>query len=101
MTTYAELQKKIAQLQEEAEQVRKSELAQVINDIKSKIAEFGLTAADLGLGSSGKKTASRKAVAAKYRDPASGNTWSGRGRAPVWLVEAEKAGKKRDSFLIA
>ena len=38
-------------------------------------------------------------IAPKYRDRA-GNTWTGRGRTPLWLVAAEKAGKSRDSFLI-
>jgi DNA-binding protein H-NS len=31
----------------------------------------------------------------KYRDPATGATWSGRGRAPGWIQ-----GKKRERFLI-
>jgi DNA-binding protein H-NS len=38
-------------------------------------------------------------VAIKYRDEA-GNTWTGRGKTPRWLVEAEKAGKPRESFKI-
>ncbi|WP_411829055.1 H-NS family nucleoid-associated regulatory protein [Paraburkholderia kururiensis] len=32
---------------------------------------------------------------AKYRDPVSGATWSGRGRAPRWI-----AGRDRDAFEI-
>jgi DNA-binding protein H-NS len=36
-----------------------------------------------------------KPTIARYRDPASGATWSGRGRAPHWIV-----GKNRDDFLI-
>lgn len=39
-------------------------------------------------------------VKPKYKDPASSAKWSGRGRAPRWMVAAEKAGKKRESFLI-
>jgi len=41
----------------------------------------------------------RKILAVKYRD-GEGNTWSGRGRAPRWLVAAEKSGKKRDEFAV-
>jgi DNA-binding protein H-NS len=41
-----------------------------------------------------------KKAAPKYRGP-NGETWAGRGLAPRWLVELEKKGKKRDSFLIA
>ncbi|WP_267940147.1 H-NS family nucleoid-associated regulatory protein [Paraburkholderia sp. HD33-4] len=35
------------------------------------------------------------AVEAKYQDPKTGATWSGRGRQPFWIK-----GKKRDTFLI-
>ena len=35
----------------------------------------------------------------KYRDD-SGSQWSGRGRPPLWLVEAERAGRNRESYLI-
>jgi len=41
----------------------------------------------------------RAKVAPKYRGP-DGETWSGRGLSPRWLVALEKQGKKRDSFLI-
>ncbi|MBN6209404.1 H-NS histone family protein [Ralstonia pickettii] len=36
----------------------------------------------------------KKTVAPTYRDPKTGATWSGRGRAPTWI------GKNRDKFLI-
>nr|WP_321968421.1 H-NS histone family protein [Burkholderia cepacia] len=38
----------------------------------------------------------RRRSAAKYRDPKTGATWSGRGRAPAWIKDA----KNRDRFLI-
>ena len=41
----------------------------------------------------------RKSVPAKYKD-GHGNAWSGRGRAPRWLVAAEKSGKKRADFAV-
>lgn len=40
-----------------------------------------------------------KKVEPKYRSP-DGDTWTGRGRAPRWLVELEATGKKRETFLI-
>jgi DNA-binding protein H-NS len=40
-----------------------------------------------------------KPVPPKFRDK-DGNTWTGRGRTPLWMVAAEKSGKKRASFLI-
>jgi DNA-binding protein H-NS len=43
---------------------------------------------------------SRGKVAVKYRDKA-GNTWTGRGRMPRWMVAATKGGKaKKEDFLI-
>lgn len=41
----------------------------------------------------------RKILAVKYRD-SEGNTWSGRGRAPRWLMAAEKSGQKREQFAV-
>lgn len=40
-----------------------------------------------------------KKAPVKYRDK-KGNKWSGRGLAPNWIKLAEKAGHKRDEFLV-
>ena len=37
-----------------------------------------------------------QSVAAKYRDPVTGQTWTGRGKAPKWID-----GKDRNQFVIA
>jgi DNA-binding protein H-NS len=42
----------------------------------------------------------RGAVAAKYRNPETGETWAGRGLKPRWLTAALKAGKSLESFAI-
>jgi DNA-binding protein H-NS len=53
------------------------------------------------LATSGKKSAAEKRpVAPKYRNNETGDTWTGRGRAPRWLAAAEAAGTPRESFLI-
>jgi DNA-binding protein H-NS len=44
-------------------------------------------------------TARSRKVAVKYRDE-KGNTWTGRGKTPRWLVAAEKAGKNRETFKV-
>lgn len=94
MATDTELQAQIQKLQQQAGQVRKQEIAGVVAEIKSKMQEYGITVDDLG----GKTKAVRKSqspVAAKYRDPATGKTWSGRGKSPAWI-----AGKDKNQFLI-
>lgn len=42
----------------------------------------------------------RKPATVKYRDPETGLTWTGQGRAPGWITAAEAAGQSRDSFLL-
>jgi len=99
-----EAKAKIAALQQQAEAARKAALGEVIKDIKRLIAMHQLTAADLGLNRTSKSnpTASdkRAAVAPKYRDQATGQTWTGRGKAPTWLAAKMAAGATKESFKI-
>jgi DNA-binding protein H-NS len=37
-------------------------------------------------------------VPAKYRDPATGDSWSGRGLQPKWLKAALTSGRRIDDF---
>ena len=39
-------------------------------------------------------------VAAKYRDPKTGDTWSGRGRMASWLAAKVEGGEKADKYLV-
>lgn len=93
----------IAQLRKQAEELRNRERAGVIEEVRQKIAEFGLTAADLKLSTRtpGKRSVSAApAKAAKYRGPA-GESWSGgRGRKPRWVTEALAAGKSLSDYEI-
>ena len=93
----SKLQDLIAQreaLDKQIAETRKNELREAIGTIQSLVSEFGLTSADIfGVGRAEKKMDKRtgKKVAPKYRDPATGNTWTGRGRAPTWLEGKDKA----------
>lgn len=108
MPTYVEIMAQIEALQKQAEEIRAAELADVIADIKQKMRDYDLTAADLGFGPAapssqaehGKREDKRAAVKPKYRDPATGKTWTGRGVMPKWMKEAVEAGRSRDEFLI-
>jgi DNA-binding protein H-NS len=49
----------------------------------------------------GKRGGTRGTVAPKYRNPANGTeTWTGRGRMPVWMKTLVEKGAKREKFLI-
>jgi DNA-binding protein H-NS len=70
--------------------------------LRQKMAEMAEAAgmsldAVLGKGRKGKGS-----VAPKYRDPKNPeNTWTGRGRMPLWMVAATKGNKaKKEDFLI-
>jgi DNA-binding protein H-NS len=39
-------------------------------------------------------------VKAKYRDPKTGETWSGRGRMALWLKRKQDAGANIDDYLV-
>jgi DNA-binding protein H-NS len=94
MPSYKQLTAQLEKLHKEVAAAREKEIAQAIAEIKQKIAEYDLTAEELGFTS--KRATGRKTVSvAKYRNPKTGETWSGRGRSPGWL-----AGKNRERFLI-
>jgi len=96
MATYKELLQQEQDLEAKIIVAKKREFAAAVIEIKQLIVDYGVTAVDLGLGSKTKGAkATRLAVTAKYRDPLSGSTWSGRGRPPAWTV-----GKKLTDFLI-
>ena len=97
MSQYADLKAQIAKLQAQAEEARRTEIDNVVADIRQKIAEYGLSAQDLGFAVAAKRGRPPKKapLPAKYQDPKSGNTWSGRGKPPKWIV-----GKNRERYLI-
>jgi DNA-binding protein H-NS len=47
-----------------------------------------------------KSTTKGNKVAAKYRHPETGQTWSGRGILPKWMTEEIAKGRKREDFAI-
>ncbi|MHB1669527.1 H-NS histone family protein [Thiomonas sp.] len=97
--TYAELQAQIAQLTAQANAARRIELASVIAEIQHKMVDYGITLEDLG----GKRASFRKGSPApvKYRHPATGQTWTGRGKHPRWLAAEIAAGQDVTAFAIA
>ena len=126
MTTYIELKEKAEQLMREAEAARKAEIGTAIAEIKAKMAAYGITVDDLGRRNrsakgrkpkaatavkpgrkpgkevkAAKPAKARKPVAAKFRNAETGETWSGRGKAPKWLMAMEAAGRKREEFAVS
>lgn len=100
----ASLKELIAQkeaLEHEIERTRQKDRSDAIAKVRALMDEYGLTAADLSArrnikpgGGKGRK------VAAKYRDVATGDTWSGRGLQPKWLKAALAGGRKLTDFTV-
>ena len=99
MSTLQQLLDQKAALEKQIETTRKEAKADAIARVKSIMAEFGLSVSDLG-GKSMTKSSPVKGskVAAKYRNPATGDSWSGRGLQPRWLKAALASGRKISEF---
>lgn len=108
MPNIQDLLAKRAELDKQIADARRNDRSQAITKIRALMAEHGLTAADLAGKATGKRatkaTAGRSTagtkVAPKYRNKATGDTWTGRGLQPKWLRAALAGGKKIDDFLI-
>lgn len=98
--TYEEILEEIEVLKEKAEAIRQNEIAAVIEDVRAKVKAYNLTARDLGLSATDSGRIQRAPVIAKYRDPVSGKTWTGRGVHPNWLKEYVAQGRAKDEFLV-
>lgn len=91
----AEIERKIAQLQSE-------ERSGAIAKVRALMADFGLSMVDLGTRAAAaprsSSSSSTKKVAAKYRNTATGESWSGRGLQPKWLKAALGGGRSIEEF---
>jgi len=101
MSSLQDLLAQKADIDRQISEARRQERNEAISKVRALMAEHGLTAADLVAKTSGARasTSGRK-VAAKYRDPVSGQTWTGRGLKPKWLAAALESGKQLTDFAV-
>ena len=92
MATLQELLAQRAELDAQIALTKDSARVDAVAKVKSLMAEYGLTVADLSMRTP--KLAKVSKVAAKYRNQATGETWSGRGLQPKWLKAAVTGGAK-------
>jgi DNA-binding protein H-NS len=90
----AAIEKQIAEAQRQAR-------SDAVAKVRAMMTEYGLTAADLTAKSSSRSTsAAGRKVAAKYRNNATGESWSGRGLQPKWLKAALASGAQLTDFAV-
>jgi DNA-binding protein H-NS len=118
LSNLIDIQSQIQKLQKQAADIKTREFDKTVEEIRSKMDAFGITAKDLQTvkrgtrGAKGKKASvagkpSRKGaskaagstVAAKYHGP-NGETWTGRGLTPRWLKSLLEQGRTKEDFAI-
>jgi DNA-binding protein H-NS len=119
--SYADIIGQIEKLQEQAQQVRRKEIDEVVGRIREAVSVYGLTESDIFSSGSRKSAPSKKASAPRgarktasgkrpnatgqrhyksYTDGA-GNSWGGIGPRPGWLRTQIAGGKKLEDFLVS
>lgn len=89
----AAIEKQIAEAQRQAR-------SDAVAKVRAMMAEYGLTAADLAAKSSPRAASAGRKVAPKYRNAATGESWSGRGLQPKWLKAALASGSQLSDFAV-
>jgi len=97
MATLQELLAQKEALEREIELRKKQDRAEAIAKVRTLMDEYGLSISDLTSRTVSKPAAK---VAAKYRNPATGDSWSGRGLQPNWLKKELAGGRRIDDFLV-
>lgn len=101
MPTYKELIEQREALETQIRDARKQETSHAVAEVQKLISDFSLTPQDIfpsgrTRSATGGSSTKGSKVAAKYRDPATGATWTGRGKAPRWIQ-----GQDREPFVIS
>ena len=107
MSNYVELKERIAQLErerhrleKEAGQLLKNEKLNVIAELRNRMNAYGITIDELQ--SAKVKTAPKRTrgiLPPKFAD-GQGNTWSGKGPKPQWILNALACGKSMEDYRI-
>jgi DNA-binding protein H-NS len=98
-----ELEAAMQQAKQAYEEALQREKESAIEHVLQVIADFKLTASDLNLipkGNGEKNIKKRAAARPKYKNPTTGEEWTGRGLPPAWLKEIERTGVSRSQYLI-
>lgn len=83
-------------------QKQKEQTKNLVDEFKAKAAKLGLSLEEImGLESNKPRKSKGQKVPPKYRNPNDASqTWTGRGRKPLWVEDALKKGKKLEDLSI-
>lgn len=105
----SDLDEVIAAAEQRREAKRDSGRKELMEEFKARAAALGLSLGELVSGSPAAARGAEerspprgrpptRSPAVKFRNPETGETWSGRGRTPRWLTRAEHEGRSREEF---
>lgn len=100
------LEKELAKIQKKIKTLQNKKRKPIIASIIKSMQDYDISPEDITTAfnrKTNKKTKSntvKKPIPPKYRNPETDATWSGRGKTPRWIVDAEAAGTPREKFLI-
>jgi DNA-binding protein H-NS len=102
MANLTELLAQKASLEKQIIDAQREEKSSAIAQVRALMTQYGLSLADLGsrAATPPRRPGGTGKVAAKYRNPATGDAWSGRGLQPKWLKAALAAGAKLTDFAV-
>jgi DNA-binding protein H-NS len=109
-TQKTRLAKEISKLQKQMQSLQSKQRKPVVASIIRSMREYDITPEEIAAAFSRKRTARpntaaktsgpKKVIPPKYRHPETGAEWTGRGKPPRWVSDAESAGTPRTAFLI-
>lgn len=112
----AKIEKEINRLRKQSEILQVKNRKPVIQSIVKSMKDYGISITELsavlnkssttkertvGVAKPKKTSQARGPVAIKYRHPETNATWTGRGKPPRWVSDAEAVGTPRSQFLIS
>ena len=96
-----ELEALAIQVQDEIKAKKAQAKKTLLADLERVARDAGVSLTDLFGDTAAKAGKAKKPVAAKYRNPNDASqTWSGRGRQPVWLAALLAEGKRLEDLAI-
>lgn len=86
--SYKELLAQRAALEQQIAAAREAEVTEAIHQVRTLVESLGLTHEDVFPPARKRRTTGL--VAPRYQDPATGHTWTGRGKPPVWIKDKDR-----------
>lgn len=95
MSTLQQLLAEKEALEKKIAEARRQEIAKAVDQVRALVAQFDLKPSDVFPAEKRRNGAATSSGKPKYRDPATGKTWTGRGKPPKWIE-----GQDRSRFMI-